>query len=329
MINIFATATAVTIPEVSVVWWAATLAWFVVLLVIDLRFQSSSHMHDSLKIAIIRSVAWISMGLLLGVFIWIGLGSTARDLYYSGFLIEKMLSVDNIFVWSVILAYLQIPKKYQATVLTWGIIGAIFFRTAFVFAGIALISWFEPILIFLGLLLMYTAVKLFSENGSSSYDPDKSRISGFARKILPLSDKIYGNKLFTKLNGKVVATRLLLAIVIIELTDILFAIDSVPAVLAIVRNPYIVLSSNIAAILGLRALYFVFEELASKVNYLNKGLSIILFVVGFGLILEPDRLFGYSWLGLQIPPNVSLLFIISILTLTTVMSFRANKKSIE
>lgn len=296
------------------------------MLLLDLKLQSSSNIRGSLRLAVIRSAAWISLGVLLGIFIWIGLGTEARDLYFSGYLIEKMLSVDNIFVWSVILAYLQIPKDLQVKVLSWGIFGAIFFRTVFVFAGIALISLFEPILLVLGALLMYTAVKLFVDNGASGYNPEKSRISHFARKALPLSDRLYGSKMFTKMNGKVVATRLFLAIIIIELTDILFAIDSVPAVLAVVRNPYIVLSSNIAAILGLRALYFVFEELADKVRYLNKGLAIILFVVGFALLLEPDEMFGFDWLGLKVSPGFSLGFIASILALTTLVSVVASKK---
>ncbi|MBP7018377.1 TerC/Alx family metal homeostasis membrane protein [Candidatus Saccharibacteria bacterium] len=312
------------VSNVSPVWWVATLAWFVVLLFIDLRVQSK--VRSSLRLAVIRSAVWISLGILLGVFIWIGLGATARDLYFSGYLIEKMLSVDNIFVWSIILAYLQIPKDLQSKVLSWGIIGAIFFRSVFVFAGIALISLFEPILLVLGVLLMYTAIKLFRDNGTASYDPGKSRISKFARAVLPLSDKLYGAKLITKLNGKTVVTRLSLAIIVLELTDVLFAIDSVPAVLAIVRDPYIVLASNIAAVLGLRALYFIFEELASQVRYLNKGLGIILFVVGFSLLLEPDKIFGFNWIALEFPPGFSLIFIAIVLTITIALSIIASKK---
>jgi tellurite resistance protein TerC len=269
------------------------------------------------------------MGIGLGAVIWATFGHEAGSKYYAGFFIEKALSIDNIFVWGLILSYLSIPKKYHLKVLFWGIIGAIVFRTIFVVSGLALIEYFQPALIILGVVLLISSYRLFLSKKGQQFDPDNSRIINLVKRYLPFSNKIYGSKLFVRKNGKLMATSLFFAICVVELTDIAFAIDSVPASLAIVRDPYIVLASNIAALLGLRALYFVFEYLEDKFYLLNKGLALILSVVGVTLILEPENIFSLQWFGLKVSPLATISFVGIVLTVSIVLSFIRPKPSIN
>ncbi len=300
--------------------WLLTSLWFFGLLFGDLILSRKHEGVISARLSIVRSLVWIGLGVAFGVFVWWYLGSVAGQQYFTGFIIEKSLSVDNIFVWSALLAYLKIPRSAQYTVLFWGIIGAIFFRTLFMIVGVALIEQFQFMLIILGFLLLYTAYGIFADTGEDTFSPRDSKIVRFLRAYVPFSNQMYGNKIFTRIHGKRVATFLFFAICTIELTDILFAIDSVPTVIAVVRDPYVALTSNIAAILGLRALYFVFDNLKESFWLLNKGLSIVLAVVGVSLILEPRTLFGHDWFSFEPPIYASLLFIAAILSLSIIGS---------
>jgi tellurite resistance protein TerC len=313
--------------NVSPLMWALTAAWFFGLLLGDLFLSRRHQAAVGTKAAIIRSIVWISLGLGFGVVVSAILGSKAGSEYFTGFIIEKSLSVDNIFVWSALLAYLKIPRIYHYTVLFWGIVGAIFFRTIFMIGGVVILENFQFMLIILGLLLLFTASRIFV-GSDETFSPENSKIIGFVKKYLPFSNKIYGKKLFVKENGRRVATFLFFSICIIELTDILFAVDSVPTVLAVVRDPYVALTSNIAAIFGLRALYFVFENLKNSFWLLNKGLAIILGAIGVSLLLEPTSIFGYDWIAFEPPIVATLLFIFTVLFASIIGSiFLKNPKS--
>lgn len=299
--------------EVSPLAWFLTAVWFFGLLIGDLLLNRNKQSEISTHEAIIRSIVWISLGVGFGFVVWLMYGAHASAEYFSGFLIEKSLSVDNIFVWSVLLAYLKIPRKLQYTVLFWGILGAIIFRTAFMFAGVVIIENFNFMLLILGGLLLYTAYGIYANKSDEEFNPENSKVLKYVEKFLPFTTKVYDKKLFVKVNGKHIATYLMFAICVVELTDILFAIDSVPTVLAVVREPYIAITSNVAAILGLRALYFVFDNLKESFWLLNKGLGVVLAGVGLTLLFEPETIFGIEWFGLELPVWVTLSFILFVL----------------
>lgn len=306
--------------DIPLTWWLGTLAWFALLLSVDLYLNRKQRGHMSMKKAVIRTVVFILLGLGLGALIWANFGSEAGSRYFAGFFIEEALSVDNIFVWSLILGYLSIPKQYHYKILFWGVFGAIVFRTLFVMGGLAIIDLFTPALILLGLVLLVTSYRLLVSSESQQFNPEKSRIFSLVERFLPFTKKLEGGKLFIRQDGKLVATMLFFAICVVELTDILFAIDSVPASLAIVRDPYIVLASNISAIMGLRALYFVFERLEDRFYLLNKGLALILSVIAISLIIEPDSIFGLDWFGITLAPLVTLSFVGAVLSASIILS---------
>lgn len=289
--------------------------WFLALILGDMYLNRKIRAEFSLKLAVVRSAVWIALGILLGVVITLNFGAEAGGKYFAGFLIEKSLSADNIFVWGVILTFFAIPKKYHYKVLFYGILGAIVFRTIFVLGGLAIIESFNPALLILGVCLVALAYKLLVARDGAAFNPSQSRIVKFVRRIVPVTQKPHDGHLVAFENHKLVFTMLFFTICVIEVTDILFAIDSVPAAIAVARDPYLVLSSNIAAILGLRALYFVYEWLANRFYLLNKALALILSVVGAMLILEPKTILGLNWVGLQVPTEFSVGFVLVVLVL--------------
>ncbi len=311
----------------SSVLWFGTFLWFFSLLLGDLYLSRKNQGPISTKLAITRSAVWIGLGIGFGFFVWAVLGAHASSEYFTGFIIEKSLSIDNIFVWSALMAYMKIPRNLQYTVLFWGIIGAIFFRTIFMIGGVVILDKFQFMLLLLGALLIYTAYGVFRNSDENSFDPEKSRTIAIIKKYLPFTSDIEGKKLFTRRNGKITATYLFFAIVTIEITDVLFAVDSVPTVLAVVRDPYLALTSNIAAILGLRALYFVFDGLKNSFWLLSKGLGIILGAIGVLLLVEPRSIFGIKWFGFELSTVWILMFIFTVLTLSILGSKLLPEKS--
>ena len=289
-------------------WWQWALlgGWFLFLILFDILIVHRRDHTPTLRSATLQSLTWIGLGVALGVVVAVAYGSEAGNQYFSGYLIEKSLSIDNVFAWSVILAYFKIPKMYQHRVLFWGIFGALIMRTIFVFAGIALINRFEPVLLIFGLLLIFSGLKLFKTKEEDEFNPGKSKLFRMVRKLIPVSHNLDGHKLFTREAGKLVATMLFMALLVIEVTDVIFAVDSVPAILAVSRDPFIVLSSNAAAILGLRALYFVFEFIKDRFWLLNKALGVLLLFVGVKMLAAPKEAFGQEWLGWHIATSASL-----------------------
>lgn len=294
--------------NIIVAWWHWALlgGWFLSLILFDILVVHRKDHEPTIRGSIIQSSIWIALGIGLGLVIWAAYGGEAGGQYFSGYLIEKSLSIDNVFAWSVILGYFAIPAKYQHRVLFWGIIGAIVMRAIFVFAGLAVIDRFEPILLIFGAILLFSGYKLMVSKEDDKFNPDKSRLYGWVKHRLPISPHLDGHKLFTKVNGKRMVTMLFMALLVIEAMDVVFAVDSVPAILAVSRDPFIIIASNAAAILGMRALYFVFESVRDTFWMLNHALGLLLVFVGLKLFLAPSEVFGIEWFSLHLPTPVSL-----------------------
>jgi tellurite resistance protein TerC len=303
--------------------WAALIAAITVMLVADLLLVHRNPHVISIKEAAIESAIWISIGLLFGVIMLFWHGGQAGGEYYAGFLIEKSLSIDNVFVWAVIFSFFSVPKEYQFRVLFWGIFGALVLRAIFIFAGVSLIENFEWVLYIFGAFLLYTAVKIARHDESHAVDYNNNIAMRLVRKLVPTTDKLDGQKLFTHVNGKRLATPLFAVLVLIEATDVVFAVDSVPAILAVSREPFIVFASNAFAILGLRSLYFLLGGMQGKFRYLNVGLGVILAFVGMKMLLvgEPFEV--------HLPTYVSLSVIGLVLFVAIVASLRADKRDRE
>ena len=301
--------------DVAAAWWIGLLVVIAVLLLVDLLVVHKESHEIRTKEAAIESAVWISIGLAFGLAVWWGFGASAAGEYYSGYLIEKSLSIDNVFVWALILSYFKVPPRYQHRVLFWGIFGALVMRAIFIFAGIALIEQFSWVLYIFGAFLLFTAAKLvFTEN--DHVDPSKSVFLKLVHRVVPLTDELDGQKLFTRLNGKRLATPLFAVLLLIEVTDVLFAVDSVPAVLAVSHEQFIVFASNAFAILGLRALYFLLADMHARFSYLQLGLAIILAFVGVKMII-------HEWY--QIPTWLSLLVITLVLIAAVGFSMRVER----
>ena len=293
--------------------WIAFLAFIVVLLLIDLKVvMRDSHVINTRE-ATVYSAVWIALGVAFTGLVWWWLGSQAAQEYITGYLIEKSLSIDNVFVWSVLFTFFAVPDKYQHRVLFWGIFGAIVFRLIFIFAGVALLESLSWIVYVFGAFLLYTAYKLFT-NDDIEVDPETNPVLVRIRRRLPQTKDYHGEKFFVRVDGKRMVTPLLTVLISIEFTDILFAVDSIPAILAITHDQFLVFSSNAFAILGLRALYFLLAGLKDRFIYLNKGLGIILGFVGLKFIAEG--------IGVHLPTWASLVFIAVVLAFTFWLSWR-------
>ena len=272
------------------------------MLIFDLLAVHKTAHVITIKEAAIESAIWISIGLAFGVVMILWQGGQAAGEYYAGFLIEKSLSVDNVFVWAVIFSFFAVPRQYQFRVLFWGIFGALVLRAVFIFAGVSLIEKFDWILYVFGAFLLYTAVKIARHDESKQVDYNKNIAMRIVRKLVPTTDEYDGQKLFTLENAKRVATPLFTVLVLIEATDVVFAVDSVPAILAVSRETFIVFASNAFAILGLRSLYFLLGGMQGKFRYLNLGLGVILAFVGVKMLLigEPFEIHMPTWLSLSV-----------------------------
>ncbi len=305
--------------DVPAVAWVALLGVIVVLLVGDLLIVHRKPHAITMKEAGIESAVWISIGLLftLGMFWWPGGGAAGE--YLSGYLIEKSLSVDNVFVWAVIFSYFAVPNQYQFRVLFWGIFGALVLRAIFIFAGVALLEAFDWILYVFGAFLLITAVRV-ARHQEAEVHPENNPVLKLVRKVVPSTNDYDGQKMFTRRSGRMLATPLFAVLILVETTDVVFAVDSIPAILAVSREPFIVFSSNAFAILGLRALYFLLAGMAGRFRYLNIGLGFILGFVGIKMMIV-------EWVHL--PTWLSLGAITLMLTLTIWLSLRAEKRDLQ
>ena len=255
------------------------------MLVIDLVVFHGKEHEESIREALIWTGVWITLALIFGIGVYYYMGAqTALD-YYTGYLIEKSLSVDNIFVFLLVFSYFQVPAKYQHKVLFWGIFGALVMRFLFIFVGVALLEQFHWIIYVFGGFLVFTGIKLAMEKDKEVH-PERNPVLKLTRKIIPTTKRYYGSQFFIYRMGKLIATPLFVVLVVIETTDLVFALDSIPAILAITRDEFIVYSSNAFAILGLRALYFAVSGIMRLFHYLHYGLSLILVFVGIKMLLS-------------------------------------------
>lgn len=292
--------------------WSGFIVFIFIMLAVDLLvFQRKPH-EIKLKEALIWSAVWISLALIfnLGVYLWGGRQQALE--FLTGYLLEKSLSVDNIFVFLIIFSYFKVPQKYQHEVLFWGILGALFMRAAFITGGIALINQFHWIIYVFGAFLIFTGIKM-AFNKEKEVHPEKSIVLRLFNRVIPVAKDYEGGKFFVKSGAQWFATPLLVVLLIIETTDVIFAFDSIPAILAITRKPFIVYTSNIFAILGLRALYFALAGIMRYFHYLNYGLSVILVFVGVKMLLAGVY---------KIPVGISLLVIACILLISIIASIR-------
>jgi tellurite resistance protein TerC len=296
--------------------WGALVGVIVALLLADLLIVHRTPHVISFKEAAIESSIWVALGIsFVFVLLWWQGGQVAGE-YFAGYLIEKSLSVDNVFVWAVLFSYFAVPPKYQFRVLFWGVFGALVLRAIFIFAGVALIETFDWILYVFGGFLVITAFRI-AKHTEGDVHPERNPVLRVVRKVVPTTNHYDGQKLFTRENGKRMATPLFAVLVLVEATDVVFAVDSVPAILAISREPFIVFAANAFAILGLRSLYFLLAGMAGKFRYLNVGLGFILGFVGLKMMLTEVY---------HLPVWLSLLVIATILTVAIWASLRADRR---
>jgi tellurite resistance protein TerC len=288
--------------------WAVLVGAITAMLIVDLLLVHRIAHVISIKEAAIESAVWISLGLAFGLVLLSWQGGQAAGEYYAGFLIE------------VIFSFFAVPREYQFRVLFWGIFGALVLRAVFIFAGVSLIERFDWILYVFGAFLLYTAWKIARHDETEQVDYNANVAMRLLRRVVPTTDRYDGQKLFTRVDAKRFATPLFAVLVLIEATDVVFAVDSVPAILAVSREPFIVFAANAFAILGLRSLYFLLGGMKGRFRYLNLGLGVILAFVGIKMLLIGDPF------GVHLPTAVSLGFIALVLTVTIVASVRADAR---
>ena len=302
---------------VSVAMWIAF--WVIVLaaLFIDLAVLNKHHGKVSMKEAAVMVCAWISLAALFGGAIWLVEGPRHALEFYTGYILEYSLSVDNMFVFIMIFSYFAIPHNLQPKALLWGILGAVVLRFVFIFLGVKLISMFSWTIYVFGALLIFTAAKMLLQKEDDNFDPSQSVVLKGLKKFMPLKTDYHGENFFVVENAKRYATPLFAAVLVIEMSDLIFAVDSIPAVLSITQDTFLVYSSNIFAIIGLRSLYFLLSGMAGRFPYLKYGISVILFFVGVKMLISHH---------FKIPVVASLGVIVGILALSILASKFIPKK---
>jgi tellurite resistance protein TerC len=310
--------------DVSLAAWAATIAFIVALLVVDLVVTGGGRAHVvGFREAVGLSVFYIGVAIAFGILFGVLAGWDYGTEYFAGYVVEKSLSVDNLFVFVIIMSTFAVPAQYQQRVLTFGIIMALILRAIFIALGAALLAAFSFAFLLFGLLLLGTAVQLFRHRDEDPTIED-NKIVAFARRRLPLTDEYHGAKVVTRIAGRRVLTPMFLVLLTIGTTDLLFALDSIPAVFGVTEEAYIVFTANAFALLGLRALYFLVTGLLDRLVYLSTGLSAILAFIGIKLVLHWAHLHWDSVPEISTP--VSLGVIAVILTVTTVASLVKSRR---
>lgn len=312
--------------------WGAFGLLVVVLLALDLLVFHRRIHTPTLRESAWWSVFWIALALIFNGFIWWWGYQTHGDAkagidFLTGYLVEKSLSVDNLFVFAVIFRFFRVDLKYQYRVLFWGVLGAIFMRLAFIMAGVELIQRFEWTLVVFGAFLLYTGFKLAVSGDGEEVHPENNLLLRGARRLLPVTRQAHEHHFLAREDGKLCITPLFLVLLVIESTDVLFAVDSVPAIIGITKDPFIVFTSNIFAILGLRALYFLLAGMVDKFRYLHYGLSAVLIFIGVKMIAEYGFEHFVAGAGHHLLPSwVSLLIIGVLLTVSIVASMIATRR---
>ena len=303
--------------EINIWFWILFNAMVLIMLALDLGvFHKKLHVV-SVKEALVWSGIWIFLALCFNGFIYYMFGETKALEFFTGYVIEKALSVDNIFVFVLIFSYFHIPAIYQHKVLFWGIVGALIMRVIFIFAGVALLEKFHWTIYIFGGILIFTGIKMLF-NKDKKIEPDKNPVIKLFKRIIPTTNELHGDKFFIKQNQKNYATPLFVVLIMIEITDLIFAVDSIPAILAVTQDHFIVYTSNVFAILGLRSLYFALANIIERFKYLAVGLAIILVFVGLKMVIIDFY---------KIPIHFSLLIIVLILSVSVIFSLIMTKKT--
>jgi tellurite resistance protein TerC len=295
--------------------WLTVLGAILVMLAIDLFAHRAAHVIG-VREAAGWSVFWVVCGVAFGVLIWSVYGAEFGQQYFAGYLIEKSLSVDNVFVWAVIFGFFAVPREYQHRVLFFGVLGALVLRGLFIAGGSVLIGRFSWILYLFAAFLVVTGIRMAVQR-DEHVDPESSRTLRLFRRWVPMTDAYHGQRFLIRRNGLLVATPLLAVLALVEMTDVIFAVDSIPAIFAVTDEPFLVFTANAFAILGLRAMYFLLADLIHRFVYLKLGLALVLVWVGIKMALKVDLFY--------IPTTVSLAVIVTILTVSVVASLRATR----
>lgn len=303
----------------SAILWICFNLFVLIMLALDLGvFHRKAH-EVTVREALTWTGVWITLAMLFNLFVYHQFGKEKAIEFFTGYIIEKSLSVDNIFVIIMIFSYFHVPKLYQHKVLFWGVLGALVMRVIFIFTGIELIHKFHWLIYIFGGFLIFTGIRMLTA-GEVKLAPEKNPVIKFVRKLFPVTPDFQGDHFFVRINGMRWATPLFLVVVMIEATDLIFAVDSIPAILAISEDPFIVYTSNVFAVLGLRSLYFALAGIESYFRYLKYGLSVILIFVGAKMCLADV---------VKIPIELSLIIIVFILGLSMLASVVISKERNE
>ena len=296
--------------------WTVFSVFVVGMLALDLGVFNRKAHEVHFKEALTWSVVWVALSLAFNGWIYARFGSEKALQFLTGYVIEKALSVDNIFVFVILFASFAVPKMYQHRVLFWGVIGAIVMRAIFIGLGAALVARFHWIMYVFGAILIFTGFKLMKQ-GDAEPHPEKNPIYKLARRFIPAVPEYHGKRFLTKIDGRWFATPLLLVLIAIEATDVVFAVDSIPAIFAITTDPFIVYTSNIFAILGLRAMYFLLAGVIDKFHYLKYGLAVVLLFVGTKMVIV-------EWY--KVPVFLSLGIIAGVLAISVIASLLSSAR---
>ncbi len=300
--------------------WAAFVVFILAMLTLDLGVLHRKAHEVKMKEALAWCAVWVSLALLFNLLLLFTKGKRIALEFLTGYLIEYSLSVDNIFVFILIFTYFQVPSKYQHRVLFWGILGALIMRAIMIFAGVALINAFHWVIFVFGALLIFSGIKMAFAKGKKM-EPEKNPVIILVRKYVPVTPEFHGQRFFVNIHGKLFATPLFVILILIEVTDLIFAIDSIPAILGITRNAFIVFTSNVFAILGLRSLYFALAGVMGMFAYLHYGLSAVLVFVGIKMIANGIMEDGF------IPVELSLGVVVTLLAASVIASVIAKRRT--
>lgn len=296
--------------------WIGFNIFVLIMLALDLGvFHRKSH-EVNIKEALIWSFVWISLALIFNYGVYLYMGKVKALEFFTGYVLEKSLSVDNIFVFILVFSFFKVPPSYQHKVLFWGILGALVMRVILIFSGVALLTKFHWLIYIFGAFLIFTGVKMLMQK-DSHVEPDKNILVRLFKKFYPVTNEYHGDKFFVRINAKKYATPMFVVLLVIEFTDLVFAVDSIPAILAITNDTFIVYTSNVFAILGLRSLYFALAGVMKYFRFLKIGLSIILVFVGVKMMIVDFYKF---------PISISLGIIVSILAISVIASLIIKQK---
>jgi tellurite resistance protein TerC len=301
--------------DVSLAVWAAFVAFVLAVIALDLFVVHRNATEISLREAAAWSVLYVALALAFCLLLLVWRGRGMAEEFLSGYLIEKSLSVDNIFVFALIFSYFSIPDRYQHRVLMWGIIGALIMRAVFILVGATLLDAFHATIYLFGAILLLTAWKVL-RHGGAQVSPERNIVLRALRRVVPVTDELHGQRLVVKIGGVRAITPLLAALVVIETTDVVFAVDSIPAIFAVTRNTFVVFAANAFSLLGMRAIYFLVSGAARRFRYLQTGLGVILAGVGIKLLISDLY---------KVPIWMSLAFIAGVLAVALGLSWRATR----